>query len=122
MNGVLLACESGNTRHEVRLDDYLDAPTAEQAATRALAWIKHLRMARVDGRTLRQRFTVRGDSLWWFAELYLHKQQVIAHLFRTIAALETLLAHQRPQTLHWVRGPALAREIVAGFADARRLG
>jgi len=122
MNGALLACESGSTRQEVRLDDYLDAPTAEQAAAHALAWIKNVRMARVDGRTLRQRFTFRGDSLWWFTELYLHKQQVIAHLFRTIAALDRLIAQHQPQTLQWVRGPAFAREIVAAFADARQIG
>ena len=33
--------------------------------------------SRVDGVPLRRRFTFRGDSLWWFAELYLHKEQAI---------------------------------------------
>ena len=122
MTGAILACESGRTRRDIRLDDYLDTLTAEQATTRGLAWIKGVRIARVDGRTLRQRFTFRGDSLWWFAELYLHKQQVIAHLFRTIAALDALIAREQPRTLHWVRGPALTREIVAAFGDARGLG
>jgi hypothetical protein len=122
MTGAILSCESGSTRRDIRLDDYLDASIADQATQDALAWIKRVRIARVDGRTLRQRFTFRGDSLWWFAELYLHKQQVIAHLFRTIAALDALVAREQPQTLHWIRGPALTREIVRAFADARRVG
>ncbi len=63
----------------------------------AIAWIKSLRHARVEGLRLRQRFTFRGDSLWWFAELYLHKQQVIADLFRALAALEALVERERPQ-------------------------
>ena len=36
---------------------------------------------------LRRRFTFRGDSLWWFAELYLHKEQAILALFEIVAAL-----------------------------------
>ena len=47
-------------------------------------------MLDVDGQPLRRRFTLRGDSLWWFAELYLHKHQAMLDVFRTIAAFETL--------------------------------
>ena len=49
----------------------------ERAHDDAYAWIKALRHCRVDGEPFRRRFTLRGDSLWWFAELYLHKEQVI---------------------------------------------
>ena len=45
----------------------------------------------------------RDDSLWWFAELYLHKQQVVAGIFRTIAALEHLLASEAPAAIEIVR-------------------
>jgi hypothetical protein len=119
MTGAILLCDSGSARREVRLDDYLDAAASEQAMTSALGWIKQLRRARVDGRSLRQRFTFRDDSLWWFAELYLHKQQVIAHSFRTITALDTLVAREQPRTLHWVRGPALAGELAHAFTAAK---
>ena len=37
---------------------------------------------RVDGEPFRDRFTLRGDSLWWFAELYLHKEQAILQVLR----------------------------------------
>ena len=121
MTDATLACDSGRGRHEVRLADYLDAEATERAASDALTWIKQLRLARVDGQTLRQRFTCRGDSLWWFAELYLHKQQVIAHVFRTIAALDALAAREEPRTLHWIRGQSLTREIASAFVEARGL-
>ena len=69
----------------------------------------------VDGVPFRSRFTLRGDSLWWFAELYLHKEQAILELFRTIAAIDTLIAREQPQRLSlgersdMVRMVALAR-------------
>jgi hypothetical protein len=122
MTDAILVCDSGSARHEVRLARYLDANASERAAAHALAWIKQLRLARVDGQTLRQRFTSRGDSLWWFAELYLHKQQVIAHVFRAVAALDALVAREQPRALQWIRGPALTREVASAFAAARGLG
>ena len=122
MTGAILLCDSGRARREVRLDAYLDATASEQASTSALAWIKQLRRAQVDGATLRQRFAYRGDTLWWFAELYLHKQQVIAHIFRTLTALDTLVARDEPRTLHWVRGSAVTGELVHAFAAARGVG
>src|SRR4030095_15503303 len=77
------------------IDDLVSAEIAERAETEANAWIKQLRHARVDGATLRDRFTMRGDSLWWFAELYLHKRRVVARAFRTLRALQPLAA-ERP--------------------------
>nr|MDP9323747.1 hypothetical protein [Acidobacteriota bacterium] len=59
-------------------------------------WIKRLRQLDVEGQPLRRRFTLRGDSLWWFAELYLHKHQVVLGLFRTMAALDQLIERERP--------------------------
>ena len=69
-------------RRDVALASYLDAAGEERALTSAYGWIKSLRHAHVDGVPLRRRFTTRGDSLWWFAELYLHKQEVILALFK----------------------------------------
>jgi hypothetical protein len=76
-------------------DDWLDASAADRAAADANQWIKSLRHARVDGQSLRDRFTHRGDSLWWFAELYLHKLQVVTRAFRAVAALERLAEAER---------------------------
>ena len=83
----------------MHLADYVDAVAEESAQADAYAWIKALRRMTVDGVPFRSRFTLRGDSLWWFAELYLHKERVILELFRTIAALDTLIAREQPQRL-----------------------
>jgi len=68
--------------------DALIAPEdAERAEADANRWIKSLRHARVDGARFRDRFTHRGDSLWWFAEIYLHKRRIIARALRALYAL-----------------------------------
>ena len=119
MTDAVLAIECETGRREVRLEAYLDAAAEERATVDAIAWIKALRHAHVDGLRLRHRFTFRGDSLWWFAELYLHKQQVIAGLFRALTALETLVERERPRALHFVRGGTLVQGLAPELAAAR---
>ena len=70
---------------------------------------------------LRHRFTFRDDSLWWFAELYLHKQQVISTLFRALTALETLVERERPRALQFVRGGAIVQGLAPQVAAARHI-
>jgi len=113
-------CEAG-PRREVHLEAYLDAVSEERATAEAIAWIKGLRHARVDGLRLRHRFTFRGDSLWWFAELYLHKQQVISALFRALTAFEALVERERPRALHFVRGGAIVQGLAPQIAAARNV-
>lgn len=68
--------------------DALIAPEdAERAEADANRWIKSLRRARVDSATFRDRFTHRGDSLWWFAEIYLHKRRIVVRALRALYAL-----------------------------------
>ena len=43
-------------------------------------------------------FTYRGDSLWWFTELYLHKMRVLERALETVLALEAAVAPTRPAT------------------------
>ena len=100
----------------VRLGDYLE-PAAEQRASSAeYEWIKQLRHLDVDGEPFRRRFTLRGDSLWWFAELYLHKQQAVLNVFRSIAAFETLLAREAPRLIRVERGGPIVRMLGPRFA------
>ena len=87
-----LEIETASGRRAVDLDGLLDATAIEDADAAANQWIKQLRHAQVDGASLRDRFTHRGDSLWWFAELYLHKRRVITRAFRAVAAMERLWA------------------------------
>ena len=80
----------------VSLDSYLDAEAVEACERDANAWIKSLRHVRIEGVALRDRFTYRGDSMWWFVEIYLHKQRTIVALYRAIRALENLVAREHP--------------------------
>ena len=105
---------------QVRLAEYLTASGEEDAARQANAWIKSLRHARVDGVAFRERFTYLGDSLWWFAELYLHKERAILSLFRSIHAVRTLLERETPETLHVVHGDRVVRLIVPQLAGSGR--
>jgi hypothetical protein len=108
-----LRIEGGTGAREVDLFAYLDSNLEEQAQEDSYAWIKTLRHLRVDGVPLRSRFTCRGDSLWWFAELYLHKEQVVLGVMRTIAAFDALVARERPQTVAVVseRYPGVVAEL-----------
>ena len=86
------AVRSGGALDAVDLDAVLDPARSEEADAAANRWIKQLRHARVGGASLRDRFTHRGDSLWWFAELYLHKMRVVTRAHRAVAALERVAA------------------------------
>jgi hypothetical protein len=54
---------------------FLTSDMREQARVNANAWIKSFRHAPYDGVPMRQRFTYRDESLWWFTEIYLHKMR-----------------------------------------------
>jgi hypothetical protein len=113
--------DNGSGPRRAVLSRYLD-PSAEQAAQdESYRWIKGLRHALVDGQPLRRRFTFRGDSLWWFAELYLHKRQVVLSLFRTISAAERLIEIERPLELSIERAGRLVRGVLPQIAAARRV-
>jgi hypothetical protein len=116
MTGDTLVIESAGGRRRVRLADYLPAALEETAVASANAWIKSLRLAVIDGQPMRRRFTYRGESLWWFTELYLHKTQTIERLFRTILAIEQVLERERPRELSVERGGRLVRGVAPQLA------
>lgn len=117
---AVLLVHSASGPRRVALMEFLSAELAEKAELDANCWIKGLRNAQVGGQRLRDRFTHRGDSLWWFGELYFHKMRVINTIFRTIHALEALVAAERPQQLGVVRSSPEVR-LLAGQV-AKRLG
>ena len=104
----------------VSLDAYLDARAIETSERDANAWIKSLRHALVDGVPLRDRLTYRGDSLWWFVELYLHKQRTVVSACRAIRALDTLVARERPGHIS-ATGSPLLRLLVSQAAGRHRI-
>lgn len=121
MTDDVLFVDSGTGPRRIRLGDYLDAAAEERAIAAAHGWIKRLRHAGVDGQPLRSRFTLRGDSLWWFAELYLHKQQAILGLFRTLAALQEVIARERPLEIRVAAASRLVRGLAPQVARARKI-
>jgi hypothetical protein len=104
---------------EVSLASYLDADAEEAAHQAEYAWIKSLRGIEIDGAPFRDRFTVRGDSLWWFSEIYLHKQQAILNIHRTLAAVHALLERERPVELTVKAAAPDIWHVVALAAAAR---
>jgi hypothetical protein len=121
MTDAILLVDSGTGPRRVELIAYLDPEREEAAHTRACEWIKSLRHAVVDGQPLRRRFTVRDDSLWWFAELYLHKRRVVLEIFRILAALDALVERERPLDMRVVAGGRLVRGIAPQFARLRHV-
>jgi hypothetical protein len=88
MSAATDALAIGDGPGATTIDALVDAATAERAETGANRWIKSLRHLPVDGVPLRDRFTCRGDSLWWFAELYLHKRRILVRALRALYALD----------------------------------
>ena len=115
---IALDVDSGTGRRRVDLLSYLEPADDERAHEDAYAWIKAVRHLHVDGVPFRTRFTLRGDSLWWFAELYLHKEQAILAVLRALSAFETMVARERPLTVS-SEGPYAG--AIAHAAAARKI-
>lgn len=114
-----LTIRRGGATTTVVLADYLDARAEEGAHESAYAWIKRLRHADVGGTGLRDRFTARGDSLWWFTELYLHKTQVVLDLHRALVAMHRLVEQEAPSDITAVAGSPDTAHVAIGLAQAR---
>jgi hypothetical protein len=111
-----IAVERAGRVETVDLDEYGAGAIADEAAGRANAWIKALRHVDVAGRALRDRFHYRGDSLWWFAELFLHKEGVIDALWRTALTLDAVCAVEEPSRIGVVDGGAPLRHLLPQVA------
>ncbi|MCU0256965.1 MAG: hypothetical protein MUF60_09480 [Vicinamibacterales bacterium] len=106
IEGTAILRSAGGAERTVPLAGALDATAAERAHADAIAWVKALRHARVDGASLRDRFTCRGDSLWWFTELYLHKNARVLAWHAAAAAWRALVARESPATIEYAGGDA----------------
>lgn len=116
MIDATLTINTGSGDRKVDLSAYLDAASEEQAHRSAYEWIKRLRHASIDGRTFRERFTVRGDSLWWFSEIYLHKQRSILDIHRAIAAAGALIERERPLEMRVLGASVVVRHVLLQVA------
>ena len=72
----------------VALSDLLKGTGRDETRELAYRWIKSLRLVRYGTATMRERFLYRGDSLWWFTEIYLHKVRHLEDAVATVVALD----------------------------------
>ncbi len=77
---------AGGVRTTTDRASLLPPALREGARVETNRWIKSLRLVRYGSVSMRERFRYRGESLWWFTELYLQKMR------RLDAAVETILA------------------------------
>ena len=117
-----LVIRTAGGERQVSLGAYLEPQAEEEAHESAHRWIKSLRTRIVDGAPFRERFTLRGDSLWWFTELYLHKEQVVLEVHRTLAALRALIAREQPHHVEVASGSLVVRYLTALVAGSHGIG
>lgn len=117
-----LAIERAGRLETIDLDDYGAGSIADEAAGQANAWIKSLRHVDVAGRSLRDRFHYQGDSLWWFAELFLHKEGVADALWRTALTLDAVCEVEAPTRVGVIDGGAALRCLLPQVAARLDLG
>ena len=110
---------SGSGARTVELATYLDAAAAERATTEANAWIKSLRHLTVDTVPLRDRFTYRGDSFWWFIEAALGREKTVVAAFKTLAALDSFFARESQDALALLGGNRLTHVLAPAVARLR---
>ncbi len=104
------------------LESFLDADLRERARADANRWIKSLRHAPYGAVPMRQRFTYRDDSLWWFTEIYLHKMRRLDEAVSTLIALERAADRESPTDLTVTTENAVVRDAAVAFASRRGIG
>lgn len=108
-----LILTTGSGIRPVTVAQELTPDLAEHANHAEHAWIKSLRTVQVDGVSLRDRFRYRGDSLWWFAEVYLHRMRVVHAIHRAIIAVDAALARERPSAVRVATHDPVVRHVAA---------
>jgi hypothetical protein len=101
------------------LQSLLTATRRDLARTETNAWIKQLRLVPFGDQSFRQRFAYRGDSLWWFTELYLQKKRRLDTAVATILALEAARETHAPARLAIETDDAVVKDAAAAFGAAR---
>jgi hypothetical protein len=86
----------------------------------AIAWAKEFgRRPLVSGRSLRELATWKGESLWWFAEIYLYYTTRSPRHVRTIETALRVLDREAPQEVETLGLPAVDSVLVGRACVAR---
>ena len=97
----------------------LDGDLRETTRVEANQWIKRLRLVRYGSQSMRERFTYRGDSLWWFTEIYLHKMRQLDEAVSVVLALDAANAADSPSRMEVDTSSQAAQDAARAFGRAR---
>jgi hypothetical protein len=117
----ITAIGSGGAGHRLDTASLLSAAMQDRVRTEANRWIKRLRLVPYGQASMRERFTYRGDSLWWFTEIYLHKMRRIEDALAAIFMLEAAVDQTSPRRLVVTCGGRADANATRAFAQARGL-
>jgi hypothetical protein len=121
--GALLTCVSAQGRTiQTNVDSLVGPDLRERTRADGIQWIKRLRLARYGSLSMRERFTYRGDSLWWFTELYLHKMRRVEKAVATVLALEAACERHAPASLVLDEADEVTAEVAGAFGRTHRIG
>jgi hypothetical protein len=120
MHGALICVGVSGATHRSELADWLSPALREQVREDARAFIKRLRHVPFDGVPMRSRFTYRGDSLWWFTEIYLHKMRRIDAAIATVIALDAACRQHEPARLSLTTADPTVGMAARAFAASAR--
>jgi hypothetical protein len=70
---------------------------------------------------MRERFRYRGDSLWWFTELYLHKMRRLDTAVAVVLGLDAAIAAHAPSRLAIASADPVVRDAAIALGAARRV-
>jgi hypothetical protein len=115
MSALLTCVTAGGAGTSADLLSYLTPDLRDAARTQTNRWIKSLRLVAFDGQSMRERFTYRGDSLWWFTELYLQKMRRLDTAVAGLLALEAAVATHAPARLVVTGADVVMAEVAAAF-------
>src|SRR5580765_8129073 len=101
------------------LQSALTAALRDRARAETNQWIKSLRLAPYGGQSMRERFTYRGDSLWWFTELYLHKMRQLEEAVSVVLALDAANAAHSPSRMEVDTSSRATQDAASAFGRAR---
>jgi hypothetical protein len=119
MHARVTLSAAGGAALDTTLDALLTPALREQSRNDANAWIKRLRRVPYGRDTMRTRFTYRGDSLWWFTELYLHKMRRLDAAVAAVHALDAALRAQAPAAIAIESNDPIVHRVADGFRRAR---
>jgi len=118
---TITCVSSQGAKVSASLPSLLSPDSRDAVPAEANDWIKRLRLVRYEGQTMRERFTYRGDSLWWFTELYLHKMRRLDRAVSTILALEAARDRHAPARIEIEGGDRVVRAAAAAFGRQHKI-